>query len=200
MAGHTIQSLSKPGQSGALVLKDRSKLLEHLKLKAKTVVEVGSLYGNFAAEILAHNPMELFLVDPWLQQSQLDYLDISNAPQATFEDVYQHCVNRFEAQIKTGQLKMLRMLSHQGARLIGRDNIDLVYIDGNHSYNWVLADLFLWYPRIKPGGWLAGHDYLNSDFLGVEQAVSQFCAMTKLKVDIETNESDWTSFAIQIRD
>lgn len=215
MASHVIPSLSLPGTSGALLLKDRSELLSHFELKGKRCVEIGSLYGNFAAEILFHQPTELFLVDPWTSQPLIDYLDISNlktdSPELnavaspkmehgkSFEDVYLHCRQRFETQIISGQIKMMRMFSHHGARQVP-NGLDMVYIDGNHAYNWVLSDLFLWYPKIKPGGWLAGHDYLMSDFLGVEQAVSQFCAMTKLKVDVETNESDFTSFAIQIKE
>lgn len=40
--------------------------------------------------------------------------------------------------------------------------IDLLFLDGDHSYDGALADLVLWSPLVKPGGKLAIHDTVNS--------------------------------------
>jgi glycosyltransferase involved in cell wall biosynthesis len=37
--------------------------------------------------------------------------------------------------------------------------VDFCFIDGDHSYESVTADLTAWWPKIKPGGIIAGHDY-----------------------------------------
>jgi cephalosporin hydroxylase len=35
-----------------------------------------------------------------------------------------------------------------------------VWVDGHHSYESVLADMEAWYPKVRQGGVLAGHDYV----------------------------------------
>jgi len=49
---------------------------------------------------------------------------------------------------------------------------DFVFIDANHTYESVLADIQGWKPKVKPGGWLAGHDHTTS-FPGVEKACKE---------------------------
>jgi predicted O-methyltransferase YrrM len=41
------------------------------------------------------------------------------------------------------------------------DYLDMIYFDGKHSYEGVLADVEVWYPHLKLGGILAFHDYGN---------------------------------------
>lgn len=52
-----------------------------------------------------------------------------------------------------------RMLSTEAAHLYPDDSIDLVYIDANHVYDDVLADIAAWLPKVRPGGVIAGHDF-----------------------------------------
>jgi hypothetical protein len=40
-------------------------------------------------------------------------------------------------------------------------SIDVVYIDGDHRYEAVVQDIKKWLPKVKPGGYLAGHDYTD---------------------------------------
>ncbi len=49
-------------------------------------------------------------------------------------------------------------------------SLDLIFIDGDHSFKGCLADLEAWYPKLKPGGILLGHDGENE----VRQAVEFF--------------------------
>lgn len=39
------------------------------------------------------------------------------------------------------------------------DRIDLLFIDGGHSYNVVLSDISLWTPKVSVGGFVLFHDY-----------------------------------------
>jgi len=39
------------------------------------------------------------------------------------------------------------------------DSLDFVFIDGDHRYECVLADIQAWLPKVKAGGIIAGHDY-----------------------------------------
>lgn len=57
-------------------------------------------------------------------------------------------------------------------------NVDFVFIDGDHSYEEVKADIAHWLPRIKKGGMIGGHDY---DMTSVRNAVNEF--FNQVKVD-----------------
>lgn len=50
---------------------------------------------------------------------------------------------------------------------------DLVFIDANHSYEAVKADIEAWLPVVKPGGVMAFHDYRTSTFPGVTKAIHE---------------------------
>jgi hypothetical protein len=60
------------------------------------------------------------------------------------------------------------------ARLFPLGSVDFAFIDAGHDYQSVLADLTAWWPRIKPGGTLAGHDYGDPSWSEVTQAVNDF--------------------------
>lgn len=66
--------------------------------------------------------------------------------------------------------------SARAARLFNDGTIDFCFIDGDHRYESVTADLRCWWPKIRPGGMLAGHDYRQSAswLQGVTPAVHDF--------------------------
>jgi predicted O-methyltransferase YrrM len=63
------------------------------------------------------------------------------------------------------------------------NSLDFIFIDASHDYQSVKQDIEAWYPKLKPTGVFAGHDYLTS--AGVRQAVEEFCTDKNL-----TNEPD----------
>jgi hypothetical protein len=106
---------------------------------------------------------------------------------------------------------MLRASSDKAADMFGDSTLDFVYIDANHSYECVKKDLETWYPKVRSGGFICGHDYLDIDWLkddsfaengidkhiyaggaycgvfGVNPAVDEFCIKNSYVPDI-TNE------------
>lgn len=52
------------------------------------------------------------------------------------------------------------------------ESLFFVFLDGDHKYEAVKADIKAWLPKIKKGGVLAGHDYCNG-WIGVDMAVSE---------------------------
>lgn len=69
------------------------------------------------------------------------------------------------------------------------DNLDFVYIDGNHGYEFVKRDIECYYPKIKERGVLGGHDF-SSGFLGVPNAVFEFCNDKGLEL-FGGRDGDW---------
>jgi lipopolysaccharide biosynthesis glycosyltransferase len=83
--------------------------------------------------------------------------------------------------------------------------IDFIYIDGNHSYEGCKYDLELSWRKLKVGGILAGHDYLNTDNIlqngktvpcdiKVKKAVDEFASKYKLKINV--TKENFPSFYI----
>lgn len=60
--------------------------------------------------------------------------------------------------------------------------IDLLFIDADHRYEAVKADLEVWLRWVKPDGKIALHDYANPDFPGVRQAVDEFIAAGQWRI------------------
>lgn len=55
--------------------------------------------------------------------------------------------------------KIVRLTSVQAATLFKKESLDMVYIDANHKEPFVRADIKAWYPIVKKGGVLSGHDW-----------------------------------------
>jgi len=66
--------------------------------------------------------------------------------------------------------------------------LDFVYIDGNHEYKYIKEDIELYWPKIKKGGVIGGHDFSGDD-LDVVKAVMEFSNEHKLK--LYTESTDW---------
>lgn len=58
--------------------------------------------------------------------------------------------------------------------------IDVIFIDGDHSYEGCKADIENWYPRMKENGVMLFHD-CDDTSPGVVQAVKEFVEENKLK-------------------
>jgi len=81
---------------------------------------------------------------------------------------------------------------------------DIIYIDGDHSYNGVKNDLINAYSKIKNGGYIMGHDYemnmnkaKNSYEFGTKKAVDEFCINFKQNI-ISKAIDGCVSFCIHI--
>jgi len=84
-----------------------------------------------------------------------------------------------------------------------QDNyFDFVYIDANHKYKSIKKDLDAWFPKVKKGGVLAGHDYTARRGYGVIQAVTKFAAKYNCPVYLTTSgtltQKPWKSWIIVV--
>jgi len=67
---------------------------------------------------------------------------------------------------------VLEMTTHLASRVTDDRSLDFVFIDADHSYEAVRQDIKDWKNKVKPGGWLGGHDYTRK-FPGVIEAVDR---------------------------
>lgn len=65
---------------------------------------------------------------------------------------------------------ILEMESLKAASAIRDASLDFVFIDADHSFKAVCADILAWSPKVKAGGFITGHDY---DWPSVKGAVDE---------------------------
>ena len=83
------------------------------------------------------------------------------------------------------------------SQLFENKSVDFVFIDASHKYENVKADILTWLPKIKPGGYIGGHDYVSdpdhADY-GVTKAVNEIIGADKVKI----YEPDWPSWLYKV--
>jgi hypothetical protein len=145
-------------------------------------VEIGVWAGDLSAAILrAVRPVQLHLLDPWAfapdeRYEQAWYGGARAGSQAEMDEVYKRVLQRFETEIADGAVVIHRSTSAEAAAGFEDASLDWVYVDGNHLYEYVRADLELFAPKVRPGGLLAGDDYGAPGWWedGVRRAVDRF--------------------------
>lgn len=79
----------------------------------------------------------------------------------------------------------IRKPSREASLLYDDCSLDFVFIDAAHDYENVKNDIELWYPKVKSGGVLAGHDY-EPTWKGLIQAVDEFILNNQYKLTIQS--------------
>lgn len=170
----------------------RKEMMDMIGLQGKACAEVGVSRGDFARVQARRLPSSLLLVDPWCHQDPKNYQDPANFPDDEFNRIYKGLVEEFKGM---PFVKFDRAFSVDAAARVPDGSLDYVYIDANHAYEYVYQDINAWYPKVKKGGWLCGHDYdPNPDgqgWPGVKKAVHQFLQEKGLKLHFISNAWDW---------
>jgi hypothetical protein len=161
--------------------------------------EIGVLEGRFSEFLLdVWHGKKLFCVDPWKEFPPEDYRDNKNVPQAEHDRLFAETVRRLG---RFGpRAEVVRRTSRQAAALFSDRQLDFVFLDAQHHYEAVREDLALWRPKIRPGGILAGHDYLdgtlNGCHYGVRRAVQELAREAGLRVVVSRREPRFPSWFI----
>lgn len=146
-------------------------LLVEMFSRSERGAEIGVWEGCFSENICRANPrLQLICVDPW--KPQKGYLEVKNDA-ARMDAAYASAQQRLQPYDCT----FMRMTSTEAAALVLDGSLDWVYVDGNHLFEHVMADLAAWTPKVKPGGIMSGHDYMerpNKPFIQVKAAIDEY--------------------------
>jgi Methyltransferase domain len=142
--------------------------------------EIGVAEGRFSAALLDLCPHVLLIaVD--------DFAPGYTTWMGTKWTAERQAVNRakFEAVGRRHpvRLSLLNVPSLEAANGLSDGTLDFVFIDADHGYDAVKADIAAWLPKIRPGGWVTGHDYDLEKFPGVVRAVEETFADFHIKDD-----------------
>lgn len=148
----------------------RREFIEMLRERGATIgVEVGTDHGGYAKQLCEGIPgLKLACIDPYTAYTEGNEVHT----QEEVDGIYKEA----EARLAPYDAVIVRMTSMEAVKFYEDDVLDFVFIDGNHSYNYVLEDITEWYKKVKPGGIIAGHDYTEDPIndYGVIEAVNKF--------------------------
>lgn len=132
------------------------------------IVEIGSFAG-VSSDLLARYCKKLYCIDLWSNEAGIEP-DKMHKAELMFDSVWNSHENIEPIQGKSKEI----------AEQFDDESIDMVYIDGNHSYKSVKEDILTWMPKVKPGGWVTGHDMILFD---VQKAVRETLGEVKVYGD-----------------
>lgn len=136
----------------------------------QVIVEAGCWKGRSTRALADHCPGLVIAVDPW---SGTYYADDSSVHRIKTDVLHDFSANLHEHIVSGRVLPLQLPFVHAGPsiRAVIRQPADLVFIDGDHRYDAVRADIDVALALLRPGGILAGHDYGHRDWPGVRRAV-----------------------------
>ena len=148
--------------------------------------EIGVHRGATSAKLLAaFRNLTLVMVDPWCEFDPMGSYAATRDGCARFtkdDQLLNYQVALEATEAYASRRIVQRMTSEEAAQV--PFGFDFVFIDAEHSYEAVKRDIGLWYPKIRSGGLLAGHDYGHPKnargLFGVDRAVDEFFKETGL--------------------
>ena len=147
--------------------------------------EVGVFDGHTSENLLRALPqLSLWMVDPWKPFPGQEVFGEMNVER--FEQMKDAAL--WWTEFARDRRFVLPEASPGAASRFADGSLDFVFIDGDHFYESVRADLQAWWPKVRPGGLLTGHDY--GIFLdttgewGVRRAVDEFAAAVAGEIEL----------------
>jgi len=162
-----------------------TKLLdETAKGKERIGVEVGLWKADFAKFMLERDKSLHWIgVDPYFEYGK------RRRKQKDWNSIHQRVIDKMKPF--GDRFTLIRKPSHQGAFDIP-DNVDFVFIDGNHDYDVVINDILLYEKKVRQGGIVSGHDYFapkRGKTRVVQKAVDDCVRLLNTKLNV-TNRFD----------
>ena len=139
--------------------------------------ELGVERGDFSRSLAdIARPRELWLIDAWRHLGGAFEADPVDHDDQHFAEIYAEVSRRFCGR---PEVRIVRGLLHDVCRAFPAGYFDWIYLDACHARQSVAEDLRDWWPKLKPGGLFAGHDYWDTarfPWIDVRPAVDHFLA------------------------
>jgi len=135
---------------GRLALPGLFKALGHTQ-----GAEIGVWEGDFSEKLLKGIPgLHMTCVDSWIPYA--NYLD--HRRQHKLGAAYEIAKERLAPY----EVTFIRAFSLPASEQVPDAALDFVYIDANHSFEHLVADIAAWTPKVRSGGIISGHDYFHA--------------------------------------
>ena len=136
---------------------DRWRQLPRLfnELGFKIGAEIGVEGGLWSANLFRYIPdLKLYCIDKW--EYFPGYRDFRN--QKVLTNHYESAVTK----LKPLNVEIIRKWSMDAVKDFKDNSLDFVFIDGNHSFEYVTNDIAEWSKKVRPNGIVSGHDFFRS--------------------------------------
>lgn len=129
------------------------------------IVEIGCYKGRSTRALGDATSGHVQAVDCWLPFRDRQWV-------LTGYEFRDFCQNLHDLMLSQKVLAW-KLKSVQAAETFKDRRFDMVFIDGDHTYESVRADILSWRGLLRPGGLLCGHDYTHADWPDVKRAVDE---------------------------
>jgi hypothetical protein len=143
-------------------------------------------YNGVSAEYAYYglNPSKYYLVDPYVKYADLD--GTYSYKQEAWDLARESLISKFGDKENAF---IIQKKSEDTYMDFQDEYFDFVYIDADHSYEHVKLDMELWWPKVKRGGVMAGHDF---QLVGhVDKAVGEWSE--KMNIPFSTKACPWNA-------
>lgn len=145
--------------------------------------EIGVGIGRHAKHILENLDIErLYLIDVW--RAFPEYLDDRNKKGIDYKDC------RDNLQDYLDRIVFINEMSDTAHEHLEDESLDFIYVDANHEKEYVKRDILSYWPKLKRGGLMAGHDYLEK-WKGVMEAVDEIFGDDVIISPTREHEMGW---------
>lgn len=142
--------------------------------------EIGVYRGDNTLRMFRKFPIKhIYLIDPYVDYEELTCL--------FRPDSFEYPLRKLN--FYRDKITAIMKKSDDAAPYVP-NNLDFVYIDGCHLYEYIKRDIELYYPKIKKGGVIGGHDIASNPFSqDIAKAVNEF--VTKYDLELQIQDPDW---------
>ncbi|MDD1975966.1 MULTISPECIES: class I SAM-dependent methyltransferase [Pseudomonas] len=185
--------------------------------KKPVIAELGVLRGENALKLYnALAPEKMVLIDSWSPAANDAYSPFDPLPAwvepvdsyayyyggpmddpATWDALYQECLSKFVEMDNVTAIRADTISAiEQIQPITGIDKFDLVYIDANHQYEYILRDLMYYQDLVADDGFILLNDCCHSHLgtkqnLGVLEALSSFLKRSDF-IPLAVTNTDWS--------
>lgn len=154
-------------------------------------VEIGVAGGEHSLSLIETLKVKkLYCIDPYkIYDDYHEGKSHFGVDQASIEETEIHA-HKLLRKYKDNIVWLKKLSNHAIGDI--QEKLDFVYIDGNHAENYVTDDIQNYFPLLKKGGVIGGHDFYNgfqNEHDGVISAVTRFCNTNNLLLKVEL--PDW---------
>ncbi len=159
----------------------RQDLYKHFnELGFKLGAEVGVFRGRNARAMFREIPdLKLIGIEPFDDQP-------SSTRHKTIPR-YERNERVTKERLRNQNFELIQKFSEIAVQDVPYNSLDFVYIDGDHSYDYAMLDIILWTRRVRPGGIVAGHDYIapkgfnHAYDVNVKEAIDDYVRIHKIE-------------------
>lgn len=151
----------------------------------KIGAEIGVARGKYSKWLchqMRRSKPKLFLVDPYLAYQDFGIY----ADQAGQDMRYKEA----QARVAKYNCEFIKKPSMEAVKDFNDNSLDFVYIDANHTFEFVVNDIAEWSKKVRVGGIVSGHDYSQHMF-EVKGALDAWTSVRKIKPWFLTNHRNW---------